>query len=499
MEALAETRSGTVKGRNDDGILSFRGIPFAVAPVGDMRWQPPARETPFDTTFDADSFGPIGIQGHMALEAMMGGTPPNKSEDCLTLNVWTSDTEGSRPVLVWIHGGGFMFGSGSTPWYDGSRFVASGDVVVVTINYRLGPFGFLYLGELFDGMEHSGNLGILDQVAALQWVRDSIAGFGGDPDNITIFGESAGAGSIATLLGTPSARGLFHKAILQSGAASWGLDRSEATNNARKVLAQLGIEPGDKAALLSTSSDAVLTASEILGGEVSGGKLPFAPVHDGVVLPEPPLVAIANGSSANVHVICGTNTDEMTLFSLMDPTLATLDDHGMSKRVTTFDSNIDGDELVRTYRDSRGGASAADVWIAMSTDAVFRIPAIRLVEAHLKHGPAWMYLFTWASPAFGGALKSTHALEIPFVFDNLDQPGVAVFTGDGPERQGIADGMHAAWLAFANNHDPAHAGIPEWPTYDLDRRQTMKIDANWELLHDPMGDERKFWEHETAL
>jgi para-nitrobenzyl esterase len=222
-------------------------------------------------------------------------------------------------------------------------------------------------------------------------------------------------------------------------------------------------------------------------------------VHDGVVLPEPPLDAIANGSSADVHVLCGTNADEMTLFSLMDPALATLDDAAVIERLAVLDATIDATSLLQTYRDRREGASTTDIWIAMATDGVFRIPAIRLVEAHLPHGTAWMYLFTWPSPAFGGMLKSTHALEIPFVFDNLHQLGVGLFTGEGAERQSIADAMHVAWLAFAHRHNPAHDAIPDWPPYDLDRRATMRIDAEWELLHDPMGDERKYWEHQTAL
>jgi para-nitrobenzyl esterase len=499
VTALASTRSGTVVGTTEGDTIVFRGIPFAAPPVGALRWQAPVREAAWTGERDTSVFGAVAVQGQMMLEQMMGGEPPRQSEDCLSLNVWTRSTDGARPVMVWIHGGAFMFGSGSTPWYDGTRFVQHGDVVVVTINYRLGPFGYLYLSDLFDGMEHSGNLGVLDQVAALEWVRDSIGGFGGDPNDVTIFGESAGGGSVGTLLGTPAARGLFRKAIVQSGAASWGLDRSVATDNARQLIAELGIEAGDRDALMAAPTQAILDASAVLGSEITTGTLPFAPVHDAEVLPVPPLEAIAAGMSAGVHVLCGTNFDEMTLFAIVDPALASIDDDGIADRLAKFDRTIDAASLLRTYRDHRVGASTQDIWIAMSTDGLFRIPSIRLVEAHLAHGPAWMYLFTWASPAFGGVLKSTHALEIPFVFDNLDQPGVPLFTGDGAERQGIADRMHAAWLAFVGTGSPQHADTPAWPQYDLDRRPTMQIDAEWQLLDDPMGDERKFWEHETAL
>lgn len=496
---ITTTRSGQVRGTAHDDVLVFRGIPFAAPPVGELRWQLPQREAAWEGVRDATTFGPIAVQGQMILEQLMGGEASEQSEDCLFLNVWTPATDGSRPVMVWIHGGAFQFGSGSTPWYDGSRFVQHGDVVLVTINYRLGPLGFMFLDELFDGFSGSGNLGIADQVAALEWVRDNIAGFGGDPNDVTIFGESAGAGSVGTLLGTPSARGLFSKAILQSGAASWGLSTDDANVRTRKVLAELGITPGDTDALMAATSESIVAASAILGSEVGSGGLPYAPVHDGHVLPAPPLDAIADGSSAGVAVLCGTNADEMTLFTIVDPTLATLDDAGIAERLAGFDPTIDAASLLRTYRDHKAGASTQDVWVAMASDGVFRIPAIQLVEAHRAHGPAWMYYFTWATPAFGGVLKSTHALEIPFVFDNLDQPGVEMFTGDGADRQSIADGMHAAWIAFARTGDPSHPGIPAWPAYDLDRRATMQIDATWQLVDDPEGDVRKYWEHETTL
>ncbi len=496
---LATTRSGLVRGTAHDDVAVFRGIPFASPPIGDLRWQPPEREAAWDGERQATTFGPICTQGQMILEQLMGGEPARQDEDCLTLNVWTPALDGKRPVLVWIHGGAFQFGSGSTPWYDGSKFATNGDVVVVTMNYRLGPLGFMYLGDLFDGFDASGNLGILDQVAALEWVRDNIANFGGDPTNVTVFGESAGAGSVGTLLGTPMARGLFRRAVLQSGAASWTLTTEQATARTAKVLAELGVAPGDRAALLAVDADAIVAASAVLGTEVGTDGLPYAPVHDGVVLPMTPIDAIAAGSSADVDVVCGTNADEMTLFTIVDPSLATLDDAGIAERLSAFDPNIDAVAMLQTYRAHRPDASTQEIWVAMGSDRVFRIPAIRLVEAHLAHGRAFMYYFTWPSPVFGGVLKSTHALEIPFVFDNLDQPGVGMLTGDGDERQSIADGMHAAWIAFAHTGDPGHDGIPAWPAYDLERRATMQIDADWRLLLDPGHETREFWEHVETI
>jgi len=498
VETIATSRSGRVQGERRDGVSVFRGIPFAAPPVAERRWQAPDHERTWNGVRPASAFGPVAAQGQMMLEQLMGGEEPVQSEDCLTLNVWTPSLDGRRPVMVWIHGGAFMFGSGQTPWYDGSQFARHGDVVLVTINYRLGPFGFLELGDLFDGFAASGNLGILDQVAALEWVRDSIAGFGGDPDDVTIFGESAGAGSVGTLLGTPAAGGLFRKAILQSGGASWGRPRDYATDLARQVIDHLGVAPGDTASLLALSTDAINEAGTVLGGEVTSARLPWAPTHDGFVLPQPPLDAIAAGSSAGVHVLAGTNLDEMTLFSFIDPSLAGIGEEGVVTRMHGWDATLDGRTLLDTYRDSRPNATYPDLWVAMSSDAVFRIPSIRLMEEHLAHAPGWMYLFTWPTPVFGGMLRSTHAVEIPFVFDNFDQPGTAMFTGEGAERQGIADRMHAAWIAFARHGDPNHPGIPEWPRYDLERRPTMQIDVDWELLHDPMDAERKLWEHQLA-
>ena len=431
----------------------------------------------------------------MMLETMMGATNTVKSEDCLTLNVWTSSLTGKRPVMVWIHGGAFQFGSGSTAWYDGSQFVDNGEVVVVTINYRLGPLGFLHLEDLF-GTEFagSGNLGVLDQIAALEWVHESIANFGGDPNNVTIFGESAGAASVATLMGTPQARPgkLFHKVIAQSGATSWSLTREQATGNTQRVIDALGVKAGDVEALRNVSTDAIVQASSVLGLETAGAALPFAPVIDHTVLLQSPLEAVRQGSARGIALLTGTNLDEMTLFNIIDPDLANIDEDGLVTRVSAkFD---DAHLLVKQYRQERPDISLQDLWTVMSSDVVFRIPAIRLVEAHLAHGPAHMYLFTWPTPVFGGVLKSCHAVEIPFVFNNLDQPGVEMFLGDGTERGDIAKYMHAAWIRFAQGNDPQHDTIPAWPPYDAEVRATMVIDATWQLTHDPYGRERVLWD-----
>jgi para-nitrobenzyl esterase len=492
---IAETRSGKVEGFERDGVHVFRGIPYAAPPVGALRWQPPQREAAWDDVRDATKFSAHSAQTPFPMMAMMGSELPADSEDSLYLNVYTPACDDkARPVLFWIHGGAFIWGSADTSWYDGTPFANHGDVVVVTINYRLGPFGFLHLGDLFDGFEGSGNCGILDQVAALEWVRDNIAAFGGDPGHVMIFGESAGAASVGTLLGTPGARGLFHKAVPQSGAASWVATSEGATESTQKLLDNLGVAPGDREALLAKTTEEIKAAMPPFV-ENGSNLLPYQPVVDGVVLSEPPLDAIRNGNAADVHVLIGTNNDEMTLFVAADPEFASLTDELIAERATG--AGFDGPALVAAVRKHRPDATPAELWIDLATEAVFRYPAIALAEAQLPHGPVWMYLFTWGTPIFGGFLKSTHALEIPFVFDQLDAPESKFFTGEGAERQGIADAMHYAWLALAKQGDPSHPGLPAWPAYDLVRRATMRFDTECELLDDPDGPTRQ--EFETAF
>lgn len=494
MAVIAATRSGKVQGLERDGVLEFRGIPYAAPPVGPRRWRPPRREEPWDGVRDATAFSAEAPQGPFAMNTLTGAPESPRSEDCCYLNVWTPACDDARrPVMVWIHGGAFMFGSGSTPWYDGTNLARGGDLVVVTVNYRLGPLGYLHLADLFgDEFEGSGNLGLLDQIAALEWVRDSIAGFGGDPDDVTVFGESAGGGSVGTLLGTPAARGLFRKAVAQSGAASWWATRDGATGIAEALVRGLGVAPGDADALRALPWERLVEASTQLGTAVGSGTLPFQPVVDGVVLPRPPLDEIAAGNAAGVHLLVGTNRHEMTLFNLIDPSLAQADDDAIARRVERF-APRDPAQLLAEYRSRRPGATPAEVWTDLASDAVFRLPAIHLAEHQLPHGPVWMYLFTWESLAFGGLLRSTHALEIPFVFDTLDRPGVELFTGGGAERREVARHVHPAWIAFARTGDPGHPGLPPWPRYDTARRATMRLDVTCEVLDDPMGDDRRSW------
>lgn len=499
MTPTATTTHGDVAGTERDGILRFAGIPFAAPPVGDLRFALPVPAEPWSGVRDASESGHVAPQTAGTIEALAGVGAPDWREDCLTLNVFTPGLDGARPVMVWIHGGGFTGGAGSIPWYDGTQLARRGDVVVVTVNYRLGAFGWLHTAHLPDGVPGSGNAGLADQVAALRWVADNVAAFGGDPARVTIFGESAGAMSVATLMGTPSAAGLFSGAIAQSGAAHNVWDPEGPIEVTDRICAELGVDSVaglravDAAALLDAQSkvatELTVERAQRPRGDVLG--LPFGPVLDGVVLDRRPIDAIRDGSAADVALLCGTTRDEWRLFGMMLRSVE--DEETLLRRLGRMVE--DPHTMASVYRQSHDDASHDALWDAIMTDRVFRIPAIRLAEAQAAHQPdaTFMYRFDWASTAFDGRLGSCHALEIPFVFDNLDGPGVRMFTGEEPP-QSLADAMSEAWVAFANTRNPFHAGLPEWPTYDTTGRATLHFDVECHLAHDPGAEVRAAWD-----
>lgn len=503
MSIVAETTSGSVEGRAKDGVLLFAGIPYAAPPVGDRRWRPPEPHPGWSGVRDATSFGKVSMQTAGALESLAGGAEPDWDEDCLFLNVQTPALDGEgRPVMVWIHGGGFSTGAGSVPWYDGAGFVRRGDVVVVTINYRLGLLGWLHLGAVPGADPSAGNCGLLDQIAALRWVRDNIAVFGGDPDDVTVFGESAGGMSVATLMGTPSAEGLFHKAIPQSGAAHNVATIELAAEVEDRVLAELGSR--ELASLLEVPAARLLAVQQDVSMAIAreraqrpGGTtgsalgLPFSPVVDGRVLPHPPLEGVRAGLSRHVALLTGTTAEEWKLFGLMLRSVE--DEETILRRLGRMVE--DPHTLAAVYRQGREDASHDEVWCDILTDRIFRVPAVRLAEAQAVHQPehTFMYSFDWRSTAFEGRLGACHALEIPFVFDNLDKAGVELFTGPGAPRA-LADAMHRAWIAFARSALPGHDGLPDWPAYDTTGRSTMHFGDSIEIRHDPRAETRAVWE-----
>ncbi len=499
--ATIETTHGTLLGASHRGTQVFRGVPFAAPPIGPLRFRPPQPLAPWTGVREATTFGPMAPQLPSALEALAGSAPLGQSEDCLTLNVWTPGCDDAkRPVMVWIHGGGFTTGTAASPWYSGTNFALQGDVVVVTANYRLGALGFTHLADVGgEAWASSANCGILDQVAALTWVRDNIAAFGGDPTNVTIFGESAGGCSVVTLLATPSAKGLFHKAVAQSASFGQVRTRDVADERARLLLDELGLGSAQLDHLADVPLEAILAAQGQLsmrraGGGFSGADMQaFSPSPDGTALLEMPLDAIAAGSAADIPVIVGTNRDEINLFAVWDTTLQALDREGAINRLRPA-LGVDASRIYDAYAATRPGQPASEVAMAIASDEMFRMAALQMADAqHALGADAYVYLFTWPSPALGGRLGACHTLEIPFVFDNVHQPGVELLTGTGEDRAPLATVMHAAWSAFARTGSPDHAGLATWPVHDAVRRPTMVFDEVTGVVDDPLASDRMAW------
>jgi para-nitrobenzyl esterase len=500
---LVATAAGKIAGRELNGaaapVLQFRNVPYAATTGGANRFLPAQPVQPWDDVRDGTEHGAIAPQPASPLEALLGASKMVESEDCLTLTVTTPALDGSRPVLVWIHGGAFTGGTGATPWYDGAAFARNGDVVVVSINYRLGVLGFLHTGHLLgESYADSGCAGIGDQIAALEWVRDNIASFGGDPSRVTIFGESAGGMSVGALLGSPRATGLFTTAIAESGAAHNAATPDQAAEMTALVLGELGLTEAGADGLLTVEVERLLaaqvTASTTLSTSrgmagINGAGLPIQPVAHTPTLPNQPLDAIRAGNAAGVQVATGTTTEEWKLFGMMlRATQEPLDDARLRKRATKALGDA-GAALVEQYTANRPGETPDDVWSALVTDFVFRIPAIRMLEAQLEHrDDVYLYEFDHRSTAWGGALGACHAIEIPFVFDNLDAPGASQFLGEvGDRERALATETNAAWLAAATGGEP-------WDRYDVDRRATRRFGgATPGVLDDPHGDERELW------
>src|SRR4051794_3423619 len=472
MGVMVRTAFGSVEGTRDDGVHAFKGIPYAAPPVGARRFRAPVPPETWDGARDASRYGLVARQQPMPGIFGEYGTPPNPAgDDCLNLNVWTPDPGRSGlPVLVWIHGGAFYAGSGIDDVYNGSRFARDG-VVTVSLNYRLGAQGFWNLADDFPELADSGNLGLLDQVAALEWVQDNISAFGGDPSQVTIAGESAGGMSVTTLLATPPARGLFRRGVPQSGAGHNGISAPTAANIGRQLLDLLGVRPGDLDALASIDDDALLNAQAKLNaelgatrdperfGEAAASAMSLQPTYGTDVLPQRPIDAIAAGVAADIELLVGTTKEEALIF-LVD--LAELFDEATVTATmnATFGGEAAGERALDVYRRRRPGARPHELVAAIETDRMFTVPALRLADAQVRHQPnVWMYRFDWRTPIRDGAHGAHHFLEVPFAFDQLDNPQARGFAGDHPP-QALADAAHAAWVAFATNGDPATDQLP---------------------------------------
>ncbi len=501
MDPIIEISSGKIRGRLGRDILSFRGIPYARPPVEEHAFAPPEPPDGWPGIREATRFGkgapqfvvPIPILGRV-----IGIPADRQSADCLTLNVWTPAADAARrPVLVWIHGGAFVVGAGSSPIYHGERMARRGDVVVVTINYRLGAFGFLNHPELRErGVP--ANLGIRDQVRALEWVRENIAAFGGDPENVTIFGESAGGMSVGTLLGTPKAEGLFHRAILQSGAMHNVSSEDQATKVAEVFLDELGITSEDVEALrfgrVADVQRAQGAAAVRMG--LREGLLPWQPSVDGDFLPRTCLEALATGEVSKVPTLVGSNRDEWRLFTLFDRATRALDEDGLVERLTRqLGSADEARAAVEVYRGAgRGRRSVARMWEAIQTDRVFTHPAQRAADGLAELGvPVWRYLYSWRPPLVGRRLGAGHGLELPLVFGTLRDGFMRNSLGASRDARRLSRRMQDAWITFARDGDPHHPRLPEWPGYEAGERATLDFDTKSSVLAAPFAAESAFW------
>lgn len=490
---------GRIKGSEKDGIYVFKGIPYALPPVGEQRWQPPQDPWPWSGTLDCSEFGKWAPQNKSQMDAIMGAEVGEQSESCLSLNLWTPGIDDARrPVMVWIHGGGFTIGSGAQGVYEGRTLARHGDVVVVTINYRLGIFGFANLREATGGrIPATGNEGLLDQAKALEWVRDNIDLFGGDPDNVTIFGESAGGMSAGSLLAVPEARGLFHKAIPQSGACHTAASMDSAPLVGEAILKDTGL---DAEGLARANVEVLLRAQRhIEGGKVAGyplsklGSLPFRPVIDGTILPDLPIDSVRGGCASGIPVMAGSTADEWRLFGALVPSITGLSEENMHKRLGYLIAREHVPGLVAAYRESlaqRGiEPTPPEVFMAIQTDRIFRIPALRLLEAQQPHnGQVYNYLFDWKSPAAKGALGAAHAVELAYVFGTHTKPGAEKFYGGGPGAKELATATMNAWTAFARD------GNPGWPAYEDTTRATRILGENCRTENAFLELERAAWE-----
>ena len=454
------TRSGQVKGRTKDGAWLFGGVPYAAPPVGDRRFKEAASLDAWEGIRDATRFSPAAPQ--IPSGGMTDRVPVRWSEDCLYLNICSPEIDAElRPVLVWIHGGAYRTGQGAIPWYNGNSFARNGNIVVVSINYRLGALGFTDLSRFGDEYATSGVNGTLDQIKALEWVHDNIASFGGDPERITIAGESAGGFSVSTLLGSERAQGLFQRAIPQSGAAHSTLTAEQGGIVTDLFLETMGIDSIEE--LESVDVEDILVAQPTVDQKftkVLTSVQAFYPVIGNKVLPVSPLAAIESGIGAEVQVLTGSNKDESSLFIMEE-----VSDNQLQRQVEAY-----GDiNLIERYRALLPDAGLTELAVQMSTDFIFKIPAIRLAEIRAIQGAStWLYQFDWESRS--GQLKATHALEIPFCFNTLSAPGVDVFVGEGDLPQNVADEMHGIWTQFILGHEPP------WPAYNMENRPTWHFD-----------------------
>jgi len=493
----AATTLGRVRGVDAGGIKTFKGIPYGASTAGAARFRPPADPAAWTGVRDALAYGPSAPQrepGVARAESGLGvaaANLPPEGEDCLVLNVWTPAVGDARqrPVLFWCHGGGFVTGSGSSPVTDGTNLARRGDVVIVSINHRLNVLGFTHLAELGGSdFAQSGDVGMLDIVHALEWVRANIAEFGGDPGNVTVFGQSGGGRKVATLLAMPSAKGLFHRAIIESGATIELVAPEQAARVARELLHELELQPRQWRELQTVPLATLMGAyfATVRRMNVDQMTMGFSPTVDGTAVAQHPFHPQAAAVSADVPLIIGSTRTELT--SSAAAADFALDDAGLRARV----GELLGDSashVLDVYSRANPGASPSDLFFLIASDERYGAPVMKIAErrAALGRGPVYLYYFRWETPFEGGRYKAPHTIEIPFVFHNLDaSPWTRGVTGAAP----LADQVSDAWLAFARTGDPNTRGVPSWPTFDAKRRATMVFNTTSAAADDPLREQR---------
>ena len=492
MKKNIKTEYGSFTGITDDaGIDIFKGIPYAEQPVGKKRWLPAEPLQKSDSEYECLDFGSTAVQG---VDEVEEASLFPQGEDCLTLNIWNRYADGKKlkPVMVFIHGGSYMAGGTTDPMYDGYNFAADNDVVMVTINYRLNLLGFVSFVEI-GGPKYkdSGYLGILDQVTALEWIRDNIEYFGGDPSNVTIFGESCGGGSVSLLMTVPRAKGLFNKVIAQSGS----LILRKSTDLARRIgsdyMKKMNCRSMEDLLKLSTSQiQDSIDEFQLDYGFKSG--IMFAPEANDECIPRDPFAALESGCAGDVKLIIGTNADEWNYWKLY------FDDFDSKMPAFLADQlfvmgvvlHYEG-EIAEQYLRYRTEKGMTENNIAFTNEALFRIPAIKMAEIQSRFNDTWMYYFTWKSAIPG--LGACHAIELPFIFNTMDSKGSKDFAGPNPPAT-LAELAQKTWVAFAATGNPDNKLIPHWETYSADKRATMIIDEKWRVENDPESESRKITE-----